>query len=355
MDNLKLEINPSYHYNEITKKFNPHCDIIVSYGGANVNLDDTSCTRYFNHKVVKSYLDVNLKQGKTYNFKIVVKYKGEVAIASQDLLFDPVVVYNARNQTIAPPFPNKQKAKALSSTLAYKSFDISNPNIQDGQVYYTDKIRLTKHDFVNKYYKDYRCIFDKLGMNHSATFVVKPPTIRLIHVMSDGDRMMNYITPHTRYYDVADRLNKYEDDDYLYLLLDNKYFFYKNAGKYYFKRFLENYNTAPFDITYPISTNFQFQKYRIKNNNRTDERINNRKRFWNVSRLSMNIYEDTFKVLCLRDAILYLINNTYDNGRGVYRIRFKTNHRVSAWKYFFFIRKHYDRTIRDITKTRPRN
>lgn len=79
---LGLDIVITPRYEEIDGEMRPCADIIASYNGNPININDTIYQYYFDDKPVIRFNDItNLSIG-IHNFKVVVTYKGETKIAN---------------------------------------------------------------------------------------------------------------------------------------------------------------------------------------------------------------------------------------------------------------------------------
>lgn len=83
---LKVSLAPRYE--EIEGEIRPCADIVVTYDGANVDVNETLCQYYFDDRVVLRFNDVTKLSTGVHNFKVVVTYKGETKITSIDKYYE---------------------------------------------------------------------------------------------------------------------------------------------------------------------------------------------------------------------------------------------------------------------------
>lgn len=86
-DTSGLVVNLTPRYEEIDGTFHPCADVIVTYNGELVDVNDTDYTYYFDDIQVDKFLDVTSLEVGLHNFTVVVEYNNETAIDSKDLYY----------------------------------------------------------------------------------------------------------------------------------------------------------------------------------------------------------------------------------------------------------------------------
>lgn len=84
VEKIGLDITLSPRYEEIEGEIRPCADILVTYDGHEIDVNNTTYQYYFDDKPVIRFNDVtNLSTG-VHNFKVVITYNGQTKIESVD-------------------------------------------------------------------------------------------------------------------------------------------------------------------------------------------------------------------------------------------------------------------------------
>ena len=84
VENIGLDIILYPRYEEIEGEIRPCADILVTYDGYEIDVNNTTYQYYFDDKPVIRFNDVtNLSMG-VHNFKVVITYNGQTKIESVD-------------------------------------------------------------------------------------------------------------------------------------------------------------------------------------------------------------------------------------------------------------------------------
>lgn len=146
VESSKLSVTLTPRYEKTQDGIRPCADIIVKYNGLKVNVNDTDYQYYFDDKPVIRFNDIaNLSTG-VHNFKIVVTYKEETKIASEDKYFSEYSDKVKISDVIKPDDNNNDNDGIDMSKLNLRS--LFNKNFikqtkcrantsEPGQVYYT--------------------------------------------------------------------------------------------------------------------------------------------------------------------------------------------------------------------------
>ena len=146
VESSKLSVTLTPRYEKTQYGIRPCADIIVKYNGLKVNVNDTDYQYYFDDKPVIRFNDIaNLSTG-VHNFKIVVTYKEETKIVSEDKYFSNYSDKVKISDVIKPDDSNNDNDGIDMSKLNLRS--LFNKNFikqtqcrantsEPGQVYYT--------------------------------------------------------------------------------------------------------------------------------------------------------------------------------------------------------------------------
>lgn len=141
---LGLNIVLKPRYEEIKGEMRPCADITVTYNGRIINLNYTTYQYYFDDEPVKRFNDVaNLSTG-VHNFKIVVTYNGQTKIESVDKYYGKIDS-DVQPEEPIKPIKNKKKNEMYKTIISTKS--IPWYTAREGQIYYTDKIKISTDIF----------------------------------------------------------------------------------------------------------------------------------------------------------------------------------------------------------------
>lgn len=165
---LKVILSPTYE--KIKDDIRACANITILYNAEVVNIEDTVYTYYFDDKPVKSFLDVVNPSTGEHNFKVVVSYKDDTAIASVNKYYSKYAINNPVN---TKPITSKVANKRFYPFICKKSFPYINA--QEYRVYYTNTITFRYKDI----HKIRRAItqFDEY----------EPICIRVSHIRVDID------------------------------------------------------------------------------------------------------------------------------------------------------------------------
>lgn len=175
---LGLSIVLKPRYEEIKGEMRPCADITVTYNGRIINLNYTTYQYYFDDKPVKRFNDVaNLSTG-VHNFKIVVTYNGQTKIESVDKYYGKIDS-DVQPEEPIKPIKNKKKNEMYKTIIATKS--IPWYTAREGQIYYTDKIKISTDIFETTDIENISVLEEKISKLIDEPLYAENTALRVVH------------------------------------------------------------------------------------------------------------------------------------------------------------------------------
>lgn len=226
VESSKLSVTITPRYEKTQDGIRPCADIIVKYNGLKVNVNDTDYQYYFDDKPVIRFNDItNLSTG-VHNFKIVITYKEETKIASEDKYFSKYSDEVKISDVIKPDDSNNDNDGIDMSKLNLRSLFNKNfikqtkckaNTTEPGQVYYTRIISFTQRGGISQ-----EQIVYLLNTIENNTVPVED-NFSITHVSYNGSANILDFNTHYNKEQVIDYISN-NTCEYVYLLLNKKYY-----------------------------------------------------------------------------------------------------------------------------------
>ena len=226
VESSKLSVTLTPRYEKTQDGIRPCADVIVKYNGLKVNVNDTDYQYYFDDRPVIRFNDItNLSTG-VHNFKIVVTYKEETKIASEDKYFSNYSDKVKISDVIKPDDSNndndgidmsKLNLRSLFNKNFIKQTQCRSNTSEPGQVYYTRIISFKQRGGISNEQIGYLLntienntvpANDRFSITHVS--YIYPSYIQGINTPYNKEQVIDYISNNTC--------------EYIYLLLNKKYY-----------------------------------------------------------------------------------------------------------------------------------